>query len=81
MCMELRSPHLFWVETHASFPGLADRQIASVVFFQTQPRVNAQAARKSKAFTFVSMCSLLTACHAVVHLISCSEALFRSRSL
>lgn len=35
---------------HASFPGLADRQIASVVFFQTQPRVNAQAARKEQSF-------------------------------
>jgi hypothetical protein len=59
----------------ASFPSLADRQIASGVFFQTQSRVPAQAARKSKAFNpSFSMCSLLTARHAVVHLTSCSEA-------
>src|ERR1700733_11691638 len=58
-------------------PVLQIAKIASAVFFQTQSRVNAQAACKSKAFTFVFPCALygvLTARHAVVHLTSCSEA-------
>ena len=65
-------------------PVLQIAKIASAVFFQTQSRVNAQAACKSKAFTFVFPCAL----YGVLTCSSCCRApkllfgsLFGSRSL
>lgn len=73
MCMELMESVRFffgWRSMLAS-PVL---QIARPVFFQTQSRLKAQGSLQEQAFTFVSMCSLLTARCAVVHQTSCSEA-------